>query len=210
MFEQKRIDMKKKLLIENDLEKALNKKKNMSNSKSVANKFKDNLKNPGSPRSIKSQSFKSSEDSGLKNSDSSSVATVESLLNDLNKIEKESTELLNVESKPKYSASSTVSSVSGEKVNSILNYLNDATANDPANNFVPKQFKDYKLDISEYAFMQEKLEMPPSTPKKLIFSGRKPTKESEAVDTEPQRTNSIKKTSNKPTSVPNKSVKFIG
>jgi hypothetical protein len=75
----------------------------------------------------------------------------------LNKIEQESADLLKMDISDKnknYSDSmSSISSdlANNEKVNSILSFLNEAssTTND-SNNFVPKSFKEYSLDFSQF------------------------------------------------------------
>lgn len=78
--------------------------------------------------------------------------TVEGLFLSLDKIEKESLDLLKLDNNNNKSAKLDdllSDTISDEKVNSILSFLDEASSND-ANNFVPKAFKDYNIDFNQY------------------------------------------------------------
>ena len=117
--------------------------------------------------------------------------TVESLLMSLDKIEKESENLLQFEKKPasnqsQNQASSTdliSASSNSEKINSIFAYLDEASNNSNTNgkSFTPKHLKDYKYELAEFSneHMFPKNELsPPPTPKPKPTTNKKSSNES--------------------------------
>ncbi len=109
------------------------------------------------------------------------VDSVQSLLFNLDKIEKESSNLLQFDSN-KFDSSS---NVTNDKLNSILSYLDEAT-NESENQFTPKHMKEYNYDLHSFNDLIEPSttnlktnhnytnnnNSPPLTPKKSIVTRR--------------------------------------
>ncbi len=90
---------------------------------------------------------KSSDNSSSGAKQSEPNATVESLLFNLDKIDRESELLLNYDGKQqRYSHGLDGNSVKSEKLNSILSFLDDAATNE-SNKFTQKDFSEYNYDI---------------------------------------------------------------
>ena len=70
-------------------------------------------------------------------------ATVESLLFNLEKIDRESEIFLNPENKNQMNANG----ITSEKLNSIMSFLDDAATNE-SNKFTPKEFNEFKYDLN--------------------------------------------------------------
>ena len=83
-----------------------------------------------------------------------------------------------------------------DKVSSIISFLDEAAASSESQNFVPRTFKDYKIDFEQFRDLIEKKVSPPSTPKKP--SGVKKTSEINTPENSSRSTLSFNKKTPKP------------
>lgn len=158
LFSRKKTEMEKK-----NNEKSLTTQKVFKNHTKPTNKTsiqKPKSNEMNSPRLLK---FNNTNDEFLKESQSNN--TVESLLFNLDQIEKESADLLKQEPpKHKDLLNESTASLNGEKMNSILSFLNEASTNE-SNKFVPKPFKEFSVDFNEfYDHLTTKKETPKQKP----------------------------------------------